>query len=104
MSAPLTLADLPELLSAAATVPDLRRELAELRAEVESLRSRTVDPLEDLATPEQIVASGVVTMGQLRDRLKFRHRNGLSKYVSVRNRRLFISRKGFARWLRQQSG
>lgn len=47
MSEPLSLASLPELL---ARVPVLERELAELRAETESLRDR----LEGLGRPAEV--------------------------------------------------
>lgn len=103
-SAPLRsigLEALPELLAA---VPELQAEVRRLREEVDRLTRRTVDPLEDLVTPQQLVAGGTVTMGQLRDYLKFRHTNGLGRHVSARGRRLRISRKGFATWLAARRG
>lgn len=99
----LSLDALPEIV---ALVPGLaerverqERELASLRADLAGLREAKADPLDDIATVKELVASGKVTIGVLRSQLFHRESNGLGRHVSRRGKELCIRRSGYARWL-----
>ena len=99
----LSLDSLPELL---ALVPQLaerverqEREIESLRADLAGLREAKADPLDDVVTVKELVATGKVTMGKLRSQLFDRERNGLGRHVTRKGKELCISRSGYARWL-----